>query len=409
VSSDTEPPVIDAQVPPSTSESVITVTGTAADNVGITEVSWSNDRGGSGVASGTETWTIPSIPLASGVNTIQVVARDAAGNTAGIELTVEYTPSSTDTEPPVIDAQAPAATAEPVITITGTAADNVGVTEVSWSNDRGGSGVASGTETWTIPSIPLASGVNTIHVAARDAAGNTSGIDLTVEYTPSGSTVTVEYGSASGSDLPGTVEDTHMNAGQPGMNYAGDARFIIYTWPAGACANSVLIKWDLSALPPDAVILDARVHLYVEGFLDSGGDENYAVSVHQVIHHDPKVSACTWSTYDGAASWTGGATGGLADAGAAQDLQWLDKSTGYQTWNVTDMVRDWAADPASNYGMLFLSDQDGHLASSDTNRTFTATDSPNAAQRPKLIIQYTVSGSNLPPPPPTPRGLRLMF
>ena len=31
----------------------------------------------------------------------------------------------------------------------GTASDNVGVTQVTWTNDRGGSGTASGTTNWS--------------------------------------------------------------------------------------------------------------------------------------------------------------------------------------------------------------------------------------------------------------------
>ena len=44
------------------------------------------------------------------------------------------------------------------MTISGTAADAVGVTQVSWVNDRGGSGTAAGTSNWTASGIVLQSG-----------------------------------------------------------------------------------------------------------------------------------------------------------------------------------------------------------------------------------------------------------
>jgi hypothetical protein len=72
---------------------------------------------------------------------------------------------------------------------------------VNWTNDRGGSGVANGTTSWAIASIPLVNGTNVITVIALDAAGNT-GIDtLTVVYsgtttTPSPSTVILSVGEA---------------------------------------------------------------------------------------------------------------------------------------------------------------------------------------------------------------------
>src|SRR5688572_767280 len=55
-----------------TTSSTITLTGSAGDNVGVTQVRWTNDRGGSGVASGTNSWSITGITLKSGVNNIVV-------------------------------------------------------------------------------------------------------------------------------------------------------------------------------------------------------------------------------------------------------------------------------------------------------------------------------------------------
>ena len=50
--------------------------------MGVTQVTWINDRGGSGTATGTTAWTAAGIPLLLGSNVLTVTARDAAGNTA---------------------------------------------------------------------------------------------------------------------------------------------------------------------------------------------------------------------------------------------------------------------------------------------------------------------------------------
>jgi hypothetical protein len=50
-------------------------------------------------------------------------------------------------------------TAATTLALGGVAADNVGVTLVSWSNDRGGSGTATGTTTWSV-SVWLKIGAN---------------------------------------------------------------------------------------------------------------------------------------------------------------------------------------------------------------------------------------------------------
>jgi hypothetical protein len=71
-------------------------------------------------------------------------------------------------------------TTEPNIVLTGTAFDDVGVVSVTWSNDRGGDGVAEGTSSWTTPAIDLKMGTNVLTVTASDAAGNVQTITLTV-------------------------------------------------------------------------------------------------------------------------------------------------------------------------------------------------------------------------------------
>ena len=76
--------------------SPLTVAGTAADNVGVTQVTWSNDRGGSGTATGTTAWTAAGIGLQAGTNVVTVTARDAAGNTATDVLTRDLDPGSHD-------------------------------------------------------------------------------------------------------------------------------------------------------------------------------------------------------------------------------------------------------------------------------------------------------------------------
>jgi hypothetical protein len=67
------------------------VSGTASDNVGVTQVTWTNSRGGSGTATGTTSWSATGIALQSGTNVLTVTARDAANNAASATLTVTYT------------------------------------------------------------------------------------------------------------------------------------------------------------------------------------------------------------------------------------------------------------------------------------------------------------------------------
>jgi len=90
--SDTSPPVVTITSPTSNPTLAVTSTplslgGTASDNVAVTQVTWANDRGGSGTATGTTSWTA-SVPLLAGVNVLTMTARDAAGTVATATLTV---------------------------------------------------------------------------------------------------------------------------------------------------------------------------------------------------------------------------------------------------------------------------------------------------------------------------------
>jgi hypothetical protein len=88
---DTVPPTLSIQSPSSTilqvSQSTITVTGTASDNVAVAKVTWQNTLMGSGTASGTTAWSA-TIPLYPGTNTLIIRASDAAGNSSWRSITV---------------------------------------------------------------------------------------------------------------------------------------------------------------------------------------------------------------------------------------------------------------------------------------------------------------------------------
>ncbi len=65
-----------------TTDSTVSLAGTASSEAGIYQVSWANDRGGEGVANGTDTWKIDGISLELGDNNVTVTAEDISGETA---------------------------------------------------------------------------------------------------------------------------------------------------------------------------------------------------------------------------------------------------------------------------------------------------------------------------------------
>ncbi len=174
--------------------------GTSADQT----VTVQNTAGGtvSGTASVPAPFSIVSGSPFSvvGLNATQTVTvrfspTSTATATANVSLAADgdtisriVSGSGTDATAPGVAITTPTAnptfsTSNPTLTLGGTASDTVGVTQVTWANDRGGSGTATGTTSWTASGIALQVGVNVLTATARDAAGNIATASLTVTLT----------------------------------------------------------------------------------------------------------------------------------------------------------------------------------------------------------------------------------
>ena len=111
------------------------------------------------------------------------MATDSAGNQFNDTITVNYSPL--DTTAPVVTIKSPTTrskyrTKNSHINLSGSASDNVSVSQVNWINSQGGNGTASGTSSWSISGIPLEGGENILTITAKDATGNQSTDKLTV-------------------------------------------------------------------------------------------------------------------------------------------------------------------------------------------------------------------------------------
>ena len=170
----------------STSTASLSLGGTASDAVGVTSVTWAYDRGGTGMATGTTSWTVGGITLQAGTNILIVTARDTAGNTQSDTLIVTYTPPPTSSltvtiRYPTSDPTYQASTKS--LIMMGKVSGGHDVKRLTWTNDRGGSGNASaGTSSGTTSMIYLEPGTNAITVTAIDMAGNTGRDTLVVNY-----------------------------------------------------------------------------------------------------------------------------------------------------------------------------------------------------------------------------------
>jgi hypothetical protein len=242
-----------------------------------------------------------------------------------------------------------------------------------------------------------------------DARANYSqAVHLIVTVSTSGEVYSKVFGDTDGAAFPGTIEDTYININSD--NNFNSINLNTYTWPADSVANAILMKINLGGIPEGAQIQNATLYVYMNGADNDGGDDLYDVSVHKIINHNPLLAQCTGYTYDGTNSWTpndkcyNNVPMAQADIAEAEDSRALDKNIGYKSWNVTNMVRDWVQNSAPNYGLLLNSDS---TAGSSSNRTFLSSEASEPAQRPKLVVTYSVSGGSAPDttPPSAPTGL----
>lgn len=241
-----------------------------------------------------------------------------------------------------------------------------------------------------------ATGNDTFSFVANDGVANSA--EGLVDVTVSGADTKISvFGDATGSDFPGTMEDTFASLNTD-INSAGET-LNLYSWSPTTphkVANTILVKVDLSAIPQYATIVDAQLQLYMNTGL---GAIDYTTSVHKVIGKDPILSQVNGYNAFNGEPWAPVPAGttyndvpmGLANIDAAADSVIVNNESGYVAWAVTNMVQEWVEDSATNKGLLIK----GEDNPTETGRYFFSSESPSADLRPKLILRYTTT-----PPPP---------
>ena len=223
-------------------------------------------------------------------------------------------------------------------------------------------------------------------VRSRDSLGNLW-TSLSANFTTVANSVVVQL----------SPDDTSINLNT--TNYSTATTLTTYTWPDQRVANAVLMKFNVSSLPPGTIVQDAKLNLALTAS-DSSGDPTYGISVHKIVGKNPNISTTTGFTVDGVTAWTpntccaNNVPMAQADIAQASDVLQIDKSLGFKAWTITPIVQEWLADPATNFGVLLNPDT---TKIADRYRYFASMEDSDPAQRPYLRITYTVA-----PPDPTP-------
>ena len=169
--------------------------------------------------------------------------------------------------------------------------------------------------------------------------------------------------------------------------------------------RSPLLRFDLSPLPAGASVNSARLELYMTWRSNAG---SAYFSPYQVIRAWNEMEA-SWLKATSVTQWDqAGCNDTSTDRfGSATDKDQPppDIVNVWVTLDVTEMVRNWAASPASNRG-IFLHDEGGNSVEYD----FASSEHADVTIHPKLVIEYWPSGgptaTHTPTGSPTPTPSR---
>lgn len=397
-----------------TTDSTITVSGTASDNVGVTSVDWNSSRSRSGTCTGTTSWTCSNIQLDEGSNVLTFTAWDAAYNSAYNTFTVDRT--IIDNTAPVFFNPVPTGTipcaSDPISLTEQVTTDEAATVKYATSAEWAG-----GTDTYDEMSSIMTTTGGTLHsrtvsracgasyqtyFLAEDIYNNkTATEDVAIaSYTVAAATGSefisgIKFGENSGSTVNGVVIDAYISEINPTSKYFSTPTFYLSTDGSGIPLTSVLIRINTSSIPTNSVINAARLYLYLTS-VNAGYD--LEATIHKIISKDWwSTGLSNWTKYDGTNLWT--TAGGYGDIGTAIDtITFTTETNGITTaswysFNVASAISDFVATPASNYGLLIASDQGSNHAPYETFREIATSQYSDSSLRPILIVDYTV------PPP----------
>ena len=337
----------------------LTVSANAADDVGVSMVRFLADgvsiAGADDAPPYESTWATTA--AANGAHTLTAVARDSAGRetTATISVIV-----ANDAAAPTVAVTGPAAdsTVSGAVTVTATAADDIGVTSVQFLVDGAPLGAADTAApyqaAWATGAVP--NGAHTIAAVARDAVGHettATAISVTVLNDIAAPTVSVT-GPAANATVAGAVTVTANAADDIAIT---SVQFLLDGAPLGAADTAAPYEatWSTTSTANGAHTLTAVAS-------DAVGNATTAASVSVLVSNDlaaPTVSVsapAAGATVGGTVTVTANATDDVAvtsvqfmvdgvalgapDSAAPYEAAWATTGTANGAYTLSAVARD---------------------------------------------------------------------
>ena len=144
-------------------------------------------------------------------------------------------------------------------------------------------------------------------------------------------------------------QDCSMDSSNPTTSYCSSTHLPVgYEPGANAHEHRALVKFDLSVLPKDAVVLNADFGLTLGWHATNTLKQ---VGVYQAKR--PWTNSATWNKYSSTSSWATAGAGGSADAeGSPAAVATTGDTSGFVNWYPTKLVQDWLDGAQPNHGFL---------------------------------------------------------
>lgn len=182
------------------------------------------------------------------------------------------------------------------------------------------------------------------------------------------------------------IQDTYLDQWSPTRNYGGTAELRCYS----NAIQKPLVKFDLSALPPQARVISAMLHLHTSTTAPSTGA---TIAAHR-LRRSWQESSATWQLATTDVPWTvPGAGSPTEDYDAAVLSSLLVNAANREyVWDVSEAVRQWVEQGEPNAGLILIGQPGANVGYS-----FLSSEAKETAYRPRLVVSYYIA-----PPTSTP-------
>jgi hypothetical protein len=190
--------------------------------------------------------------------------------------------------------------------------------------------------------------------------------------------VTVTFGERLTSDVSGVTFDTYLSSGNPDDNKGAKDAF----YATSADTRYALLRFDVSAIAPDAAIVGASLEMWTTDFATGGALRAYPVlEAWDEGNQDDAGGVANWTHRTLFVEWSGaGATPPSRGIKAVAEIEPTAPQSPLAMPLPAELVQGWVSSPADNFGIALVA------VARAGDFGFTSSEARQSQRRPELTI-----------------------